>query len=223
MADRYERLETVLARLAELSASTDPRRAKVLREAIAKSREEGIDQRFESIVSLLEGERLSAATGRQSELQKELDSLLTLLLKADRDRELDSQRKRIKAYLKEVGRLIRLEKGIEARTEGGDDAKRLAEDQKQVGDQTGELGKAISDTEKTDAKSARSQSSDAKSGDEKSDEKSNSKDDASGEEKSEDRQTNGPEVRRKQAERRRKTGRERQAVAVQAIGIRLAK
>jgi hypothetical protein len=153
VADRFERLETVLARLAELSASTDPRRAKVLREAIGKSREQGLDERFETIVSLLEDERLSAATGRQTELQKKLDDLLTLLLKADRDRELDSQHKRIKAYLKEIGRLIRLEKGVRARTEGGDDTKRLAADQKQVGEQTGELGKSLSDTERTESKS----------------------------------------------------------------------
>ncbi len=153
VADRFERLETVLARLAELSAGTDPRRAKVLREAIGKSREQALDERFEAIVSLLEDERLSAATGRQTELQKELDDLLTLLLKADRDRELDSQHKRIKAYLQEVGRLIRLEKGLQARTEGGDDTKQLAKDQKQVGEQTGELGKSISDTERTEAKS----------------------------------------------------------------------
>jgi hypothetical protein len=149
LADRFERLETVLARLAELSASTDPRRAKLLREAISKSREQGLDERFESIVALLEDERLSAASSRQVELQKELDELLTLLLKADRDRELDSQRKRIKAYLKEVGRIIRLEKGLQARTEGGDDAERLAEDQKQVSDQTGDLGKSISDNERS--------------------------------------------------------------------------
>ena len=150
LADRFDRLETVLARLAELTAGSDPRRAKVLREAIAKSREQGIDQRFETIVLLLEDERLSAAAGRQTELEQELDDLLALLLKANRDRELDSERKRIKAYIKEVGRLIRLEKGLKARTEGGDETKRLAQDQKQVGEQTGELGKSISDTAKQD-------------------------------------------------------------------------
>ena len=151
LADRFERLETVLTRLAELSASTDPRRAKLLREAIAKSRDQALEQRFETIVSLLEDERLSAAAGRQSELQGQLDELLALLLKADRDRELDSERKRIKAYLKEVGRLIRQEKGIQARTEGGDETKRLAEDQAKVADDTGKLGKAIDDTERRDA------------------------------------------------------------------------
>jgi hypothetical protein len=164
LADRFERLETVLARLAELSASTDPRRAKLLREAIAKSRDQALEQRFETIVSLLEDERLSAAAGRQTELQGELDELLALLLKADRDRELDSEHKRIKAYLKEVGRLIRLEKGLQARTEGGDEIKRLAEDQGKVADETGKLGKSIDDTEHRDAEGKSESSSKPKDG-----------------------------------------------------------
>ena len=74
LADRFKRLEEVLGRLAELSASTDPRRAKLLREAIAQSREQDINVRFESIVKLLEDERLSAAATNQTELQKELDA-----------------------------------------------------------------------------------------------------------------------------------------------------
>ena len=83
---------------------SDPRRAKLLREAIAQSREEDVNIRFESIVKLLQDERLSAAATNQTELQKELDNLLSLLLKADRDNELNSQRDRVKQYLKEVGR-----------------------------------------------------------------------------------------------------------------------
>ena len=147
LADRFDRFETVLARLAELSASTDPRRAKILREAIARSREEGSISVSRRSSPARKGAALRCDRP-PDRVQKELDDLLTLLLKADRDRELDSQHKRIKAYLKEVGRLIRLEKGLQARTEGGDDTKRLAKDQQQVGDQTGELGKSISDTER---------------------------------------------------------------------------
>jgi hypothetical protein len=162
VADRFERLETVLARLAELTAGTDPRRARLLREAIAKSRDQALNERFETIVSLLEDERLSAAANRQTELQAELDELLTLLLKADRDRELESQHRRIKKYLQEVGRLIRLEKGLRARTEGGDDTKRLAKDQGQVAEQTGELGKAISETERRDAGGDAAKANDSK-------------------------------------------------------------
>jgi hypothetical protein len=91
---------------------------------------------------------LSAAANRQTELQSELDELLALLLKADRDRELDSQHRRIKKYLQEVGRLIRLQKGIHARTEGGDNAKRLTKDQGQLADETGKLGSEIGETER---------------------------------------------------------------------------
>ena len=147
LADRFKRLEEVVGRLAELSASTDPRRAKLLREAIAQSREQDINVRFESIVKLLQDERLSAASTNQTELQKELDGLLTLLLKADRDKELTSQRERVQKYFKEVGRLIRVQKGIRARTEGGDELKSLGADQQRIASDTGKLGGNISKTE----------------------------------------------------------------------------
>ena len=129
LADRFKRLEEVIGRLAELSAPTDPRRAKLLREAIAQSREQDVNTRFESIVKLLQDERLSAASTNQTELQKELDALLGLLLKADRDKELSSQRERIHNYIKEVDRIIRMQKGVRARTEGGDELKGLGSDQ----------------------------------------------------------------------------------------------
>jgi hypothetical protein len=140
-------LEVVVGRLAELSASNDPRRARLLREAIAQSREQDINVRFESIVKLLEDERLSAAATNQTELQKELDALLALLLKADRDKELASKRDRVRKYLKELARLIRLQKGIRARTEGGDEFHSLSEEQQRVASETGKLGGDIAATE----------------------------------------------------------------------------
>ncbi|MEX2310464.1 MAG: hypothetical protein WD738_23050 [Pirellulales bacterium] len=147
LADRFKRLEEVVGRLAELSGSTDPRRARLLRQAIAQSREQDINVRFESIVKLLEDERLSAAATNQTDLQKELDELLTLLLKADRDKELASERDRVRQYLKEVARLIRLQKGIRARTEGGDELRPLSEDQQRVASDTGKLSGNIDETE----------------------------------------------------------------------------
>jgi hypothetical protein len=147
LADRFKRLEEVIGRLAELSASTDPRRAKLLRDAIAQSREQDISVRFESVIKLLEEERLSAAATNQSELHKELDALLTLLLKADRDRELSSQKDRIRKYIKEAARLIRMQKGIRARTEGGDELTPLSEEQQRVAGDTAKLGGDIAKTE----------------------------------------------------------------------------
>ena len=173
LADRFKRLEEVIGRLAELSASTDPRRAKLLREAIAQSREQDINVRFESVVKLLQDERLSAAATNQTELQKELDSLLGLLLKADRDKELASQRERIRKYIKEVDRIIRFEKGLHARTEGGDEFKGLGEDQKSIAADTGKLGGDISKTD-GDKKTA---GDDAPQGDDKQKPKADGKSD----------------------------------------------
>src|SRR4029079_9260892 len=78
---------------------------------------------------------------------KELDALLGLLLKADRDKELSTQRERIKNYIKEVDRIIRMEKGIRARTEGGDELKGLGNDQQHIAADTGKLGGDISKTD----------------------------------------------------------------------------
>ncbi len=184
LADRFKRLEEVIGRLAELSASTDPRRAKLLREAIAQSREQDINVRYEAIVKLLEDERLSAAATNQQELQKELDGLLALLLKADRDKELTSQRERVRKYLKEVARLIRLQKGIRARTEGGDDLRELGHDQHRVASDTGKLGGDIAETEgdkketSNDAKKNESQKDDEASDAEKNNDESKPADDS---------------------------------------------
>ena len=80
------------------------------------------------------------AARKDPEFQRELDDLLTLLLKADLDKELTSQRERVRKYLKEVARLIRLQRGIRARTEGGDELPELSEDQQRIASETGKLG-----------------------------------------------------------------------------------
>lgn len=147
LADRYKRLEEVVGRLAELSATSDPRRAKLLRETIAQSREQDINVRFESIVKLLQDERLSAAAKNQTDLQNELDGLLALLLKADGDNELNSQRDRVKKYLQEVSRLIRDQKSVRARTQGGDDLIPLGKDQQRIAADTAKLSGDVSKTE----------------------------------------------------------------------------
>jgi hypothetical protein len=173
LADRFKRLEEVVSRLAELSASSDPRRAKLLREAIAQSREQDVNLRFETIVDLLEEERLSVASTNQSDLQKELDALLTLLLKADRDRELSSQRDRVRHYLKKVGELIRQQKGVRARTEGGDDLRELGEDQKRIAGDTGKLSGDIATTESS--KNKPGADADSKAGEGKKDDQDKDK------------------------------------------------
>ena len=149
LADRYDRLELLAGRLAELSRSTQPRRARLLRELIAKSREQDIAGRFDAIIGELQKDSLGTALSGQQELQGDLQKLLELLLQEDRDRQIESQRRRIGKYLEEVKRIIRLERGIKARTEGGDQADKTAQDQGRAAEAAGKLQAKIAANEET--------------------------------------------------------------------------
>ena len=161
LADRYERLETLVERLAELSRSTQPRRASLLRQLITQSRDRDVAGQFEKVVAALEQESFSSAIDGQAALETELNKLLELLLQEDRDRQIDSERKRIGRYLQEVNRLIRLQRGVKARTDGGDEAKELADDQKKIGDKTQELGDEVEEAEKTASDKTANESTEA--------------------------------------------------------------
>lgn len=163
LAERYARLETLVERLAELSRSTQPRRATLLRQLITQSRDRDVAGQFQKVIDALEQESFSSAIDGQATLETELNKLLELLLQEDRDRQIDSERKRIGRYLQEVNRLIRMQRGVKARTDGGDEAKELADDQKQVGDKTKELGDEVEEAEQTAAEKAASESPDAES------------------------------------------------------------
>ena len=150
LSDRYNRLELLAGRLAELSSSTQPRRAKLLREFVSKSRGGDIAGRFEKAVLALEGGSLARAVKQQGELQLELEQLLELLLQEDRDSQIESERKRVAKYLAELKKLIRMQSGIRARTEGNDDAQELSEDQQRAADATAKLARQIDETEGSD-------------------------------------------------------------------------
>lgn len=147
LADRYDQLELLAGRLAELSRATQPRRARLLRELVAKSRERDIAGRFDGIITSLNDDSLGKASTAQAELQVDLQKMLDLLLQEDRDKQIESERKRIRKYLAEVKRLIQLQRGIKARTEGGDEAKPLTEDQKRLAESTAKLEQLIKATE----------------------------------------------------------------------------
>lgn len=148
LAERYDRLELLAGRQAELSSSTQPRRAELLRQLIARGRERNVPGRFDEIIAALADESYSTAIESQGQLQTELEQLLELLLQEDRDRQLESERKRVLRYLQDLNRLIRLQRGVKARTDGGDDEQELADDQRQVGDETQELRDEIDEQER---------------------------------------------------------------------------
>jgi hypothetical protein len=132
LADRFDRLEMLAGRLAELSRSTQPRRAKLLRELISQSHDLDIEGRFHGIIDSLQNHSLSSAHNQQQEMQIQLRKLLELLLREDQDRQLESQRKRVRKYLSDIKRLMRLQRGVKARTDGGEQTEQLSAGQQRI-------------------------------------------------------------------------------------------
>src|SRR5262249_27266402 len=139
VADRFRELEKLLLRMAELTAPTDPRRAALLRQAVARSKERDIDQQFDILLELLKKEELAKVVKNQTELHGDLKKLLDLLLAEDRTKRIESEKERIRDYLKRVNKIIREQRSIQGETIRDGDARKLADRQGELADKTGEL------------------------------------------------------------------------------------
>jgi hypothetical protein len=139
VADRFKELEKLLLRMAELTAPSDPRRAALLRQAVAQSKKRDIDHQFDELLDLLRQQRLATAVKGQGELQQDLNRLLELLLSEDRSKRIESEKERIRDYLKRVNKIIKEQKATQAETAREAEARELAERQGELAEKTGEL------------------------------------------------------------------------------------
>jgi hypothetical protein len=147
VADKYKRLEELMMKMAELEGGSNPKRAALLTRAVEQSKERLTKTQLESIVKLLGQKQLKRAIDGQATVQTDLKALLELLMSEDRSDRLKSEQQRIREYIKEVERLIRLEKSVQGQTEGGGDQKKLAQEQGRIANQTGDLAKKIQENE----------------------------------------------------------------------------
>jgi hypothetical protein len=156
IADKYKHLEEVMLQMAELSAQTDPRRAALLKKAIAQSKDQLIAVRIERLIEFLEKDQLSRAIENQTQLDQELRGLLEMLLSENRAKRIQSEKVRIREYLKRLGNILKQEKDVQARTADRDDAKLLAGQQGKIADKTGGLAKDIQTNEEGENKNPES-------------------------------------------------------------------
>ena len=152
IAEKYKHIEEVILRMAELNAKSDPRRAALLKKAFEQSKEELVDVEFERIGELLSKDQLSRALEDQVEVNKNLQAILELLLSENRTKRIESEKARIREYLKRLEGIIKQEKDVEARTLGDDDSKRLAGEQNKIAEKTGGLAKDIKEKEEGEKK-----------------------------------------------------------------------
>lgn len=162
VAERYRELEKLLLRMAELTAPTDPRRAALLRQAVAQSKQRDIDHQFEQLVELLRQERLAVVVKNQGAVQQDLNKLLELLLSEDRSKRIESEKERVREYLKRVNKIIKEQKAVQGDTERGGDEGKLSDKQGEIADKTGELARQLK--EEADSKKPAEDSRDSKPG-----------------------------------------------------------
>jgi hypothetical protein len=153
VADRFKRLEELLLRMAELSAQSDPRRAALLRKAVAQSKDRLVDPQFEAIVELLRKDQLAPASENQTALGQDLRAMLELLLSENRSKQLESEKARVREYLKRLATIINLQKSLQGRTAGEEKPSSLAPEQAKLAGKTGDLANEIKTKEEGSAKS----------------------------------------------------------------------
>ncbi len=151
IADKYKHLEDVLLRMAELNAATDPRRAALLKKAVAQSKDKLIAVQLDRLVEMLGKDQLSKALENQKDVDQDLRAILELLMSENRAKRIESEKARIREFLKRINGIIKQEKDIQGRTAGGDDPKRLAGEQQKVAGKTGELAKDVQKNEEQKA------------------------------------------------------------------------
>jgi len=149
ISDRYARLEDLLFKLAALEESTNPRRAALLKRAVEQSKERLTKAGLEKVAQQLSTKQLKRALDGQSQAKGDLEALLTLLQSEDRSERLKSEQERVREYIKEVERLLRLQKSALGQTQSGAETEKLAEEQKDLANRTGKLATKIRETEET--------------------------------------------------------------------------
>ncbi|MFM7136477.1 MAG: hypothetical protein ACKO1M_05325 [Planctomycetota bacterium] len=135
LARQYLELERSFLRLADLLATTDPRRAAVLRDAFDRARDAEVGDRLEAIVTLLEkGQLLKAGVGQEGAIEQ-FRQLLDLLEEGGQDRKLADTKQELRQFLGRVTKLIARQRDIEGSTETGADEDRTATRQREAAEE----------------------------------------------------------------------------------------
>lgn len=116
----YQRLETLALRIADAVEASDPARAEQMRSVIAEGRTSGINDRFDTVVRMLERERFSAAQRDQTELATQLEELLRLVMADPSAARREEEREKLEALQRDIRAALREQRSLRARAERGE-------------------------------------------------------------------------------------------------------
>lgn len=169
LASRYELLEKKLLDLHEYEKEQNPDRSRLLSEAYRKSKDSQLVKDLQEVALELERERLKDALQGQDDALEKLANLLELLQSEDRNKRILDQKKLIEQRLKEINRIMLLQRGIRGQTEEGGDTERLSKSQERAAERAGKLNRELQ-SEQEQKEADDKQSDDPESDDAQSDE-----------------------------------------------------
>jgi hypothetical protein len=154
LKERFQKLESDLQtlhdRLAKSSKKEDREQAQVIKEALALISKEGIDIRFDQLVTVLQKSKPNSLqevkdAADAAEMQAKLLQLLVDKLSTEsRDAAIKAEKERIEKILKELDQVIRQQKIVRRNTERGDgDIKDLQNAQGKVTDNAQKVANAM--------------------------------------------------------------------------------
>lgn len=132
VAQRFQKLQDLLLRLAEIEAAENPERAALLRRAARQASDQFILQKLKTASDSLETEEFQKAVENQEAATKDLGSLLTLLMSEDRSERIRAEKDRVQQMVKDLKRTLNNQRSVRARTENGVDLEQLKSEQKSV-------------------------------------------------------------------------------------------
>ena len=156
LADKFVRFETLMLKMADLDAASNPRRAILLRRAVEQSNERQVRLQLKTLVDLITEDELDHAVVSQNDLVRDLEVLLDLLLSENRAQHLQDEQARIRTYMKEVERILRLQRSLQGQTEESEQPKLLPKQQKKIAERAARLNQQMRENEERPAESDQS-------------------------------------------------------------------
>ncbi len=181
VASRYKKLEDLLLRSAELESAENPARSALLQQAAQLGKQSQLADLLARAATRLDKKQYSQALEDQRTSRESLKRLLELLQSENRGERVREQRDQVRRWIEETDRLLRLQKSLSGRTEGGQEMQQASGDQQKLSNKAEEIvnelrgDKVEKDPQASDGKTTKpaSQDNDPKAQDgKKTDEKS---------------------------------------------------
>jgi hypothetical protein len=144
VSDRYQQLEELLLRLADMEVAENPERAALLRRAARQSRDKFVLEKLRTATESIQTEEYQKAVESQESAGEELGALLTLLMSEDRSKRIRDEKERYRKLIKDLKRNLNNQRSARARTENDADIEEVKKEQKSVTERSKELKDRLS-------------------------------------------------------------------------------